>query len=446
MFYVLFCCPVIIDWCLCCFDFKSSPIEIYMQERGNQRYYNVRNLPQIMESSGLNLAAFPIMGTWDSLVASEISRRIALKRSASDAALDNSALQRANSTVSVGSSSLSVYTGMPSTQKGVVDVDDDIDNISDLSIVWPQPQRQPQQQPAPAAQPAEDDGSDLDPDAFRCLLQKSPDEQQTDIRNASKRKLEGLVLQAITSWSDIHEKLVDSKKDSRMKQQRVRRLQEQLDKKKLTIADLKKPKLQDLDVHRKGACKLTWRGMISLGLRKAIALVSASSFPLASLVEVSRNTVTRSEVLTGAFFNARATVFHEVIYEILRNIANNRSSNESHQPQPDAADSLTDTQQVVPFDAQRCMESSSFTQDDMICSHFGLPRLGDTHKMTSLSSDPSEGSYIIGCTAFCSDATNSSIFQRQKLQGLIATSALLKDWQALKNLQYHNAFVAMTAL
>ena len=96
-----------------------------------------------------------------------------------------------------------------------------------------------------------------------------------------------------------------------MKQQKVRRLQDQLEKKKLTISDLKKPKLQDLDVHRKGACKLTWRGMISLGLGKAIALVSANSFPLASLVEVSRNTVTRSEVLTGAFFNARATVFHD---------------------------------------------------------------------------------------------------------------------------------------
>ena len=130
----------------------------------------------------------------------------------------------------------------------------------------------------------------------------------------------------------------------------------------------------------------------------------------------------------------------------MKTIAENRSAEPTDQPEADVPDNMMNTQQLVPFDTNMCIETTSSSQDDMICAHFGLPRLGEAHQMASFSSDPSVGSYIIGCTAFSSDATNSSIFQRQKLQGLIVTSALLKDWEALKAVQYQDAFVAMTAL
>ena len=111
-----------------------------------------------------------------------------MKRSVSDAALENPALQRVRSTMSVDSSlnfdTPSHSDGIPSVAAGAESEIED----SDLFIAWPQ-HLQPQQQ-QPASQPAaEDDDSVLDPNEFRRLLQKTSDEQQNDIRNASKNGL-----------------------------------------------------------------------------------------------------------------------------------------------------------------------------------------------------------------------------------------------------------------
>lgn len=201
---------------------------------------------------------------------------------------------------------------------------------------------------------------------------------------------------------------------------------------------MKNPRLNDLDVHRKGSCRLTWRGMISLGLRKAIALVSGRSYPLASLVDVSRNTVIRAEVLTGAFFVARSSVFHNSIYAILKEISRRRQAVNATE------DDLEHQSQMVAVDLD-VSPAVAASQDDMICSYFNVPRLTDAD-MALLTSDKSDGSFIIGCTAFSNDATNSSIFQRQKLQGLIVTSSLLKNWLALKQQNYQEMFASMTSL
>lgn len=64
--------------------------------------------------------------------------------------------------------------------------------------------------------------------------------------------------------------------------QSARRLKQQLAKAKDRINELKNPGAgDDLQIKRKNCCKMNWNGLITLGLRKGIALVSANGqFPL----------------------------------------------------------------------------------------------------------------------------------------------------------------------
>ena len=91
-----------------------------------------------------------------------------------------------------------------------------------------------------------------------------------------------------------------------MKNQQLRRvhkkneqLQTQLLEKKMATGDSLKV------VRHSGGHKLTWKGNVVLGLRKSMALVFASAFPLASLVETSRWTVTRAELNAWAHVMSR---------------------------------------------------------------------------------------------------------------------------------------------
>lgn len=80
----------------------------------------------------------------------------------------------------------------------------------------------------------------------------------------------------------------------------------------------------------------------------------------------------------------------------------------------------------------------------MICKQLALPPLDDVGVFTRMVSDG--GHYCLGTTAFCGDATNSSIWQKQKLQGLLVSTSLLTDWSSLKNIRYDDAFIGTTAL
>lgn len=82
--------------------------------------------------------------------------------------------------------------------------------------------------------------------------------------------------------------------------------------KKLEDAEKKNKVATSLQVSRI-KIKLTMRGFVALGIRKALALTSAIGFPLAALVDTSRWTVTRSEIATWAMLVARSRAFHTLL-------------------------------------------------------------------------------------------------------------------------------------
>eukprot|EP00435_Cladocopium_sp_Y103_P040918 s3058_g11.t1 len=57
-----------------------------------------------------------------------------------------------------------------------------------------------------------------------------------------------------------------------------------------------------------------------------------------------------------------------------------------------------------------------------------------------------DGHRSLGTTFFCGDATNSSIWQKQKVQGLLVSTSLITNWKALEETWYDDAFIGMTAM
>ena len=188
-------------------------------------------------------------------------------------------------------------------------------------------------------------------------------------------------------------------------------------------------------------------------------------FPNAALLDISRNTVIRSEVLTAAFFVARTSVFHHLLYDLLKKISDLRCGGhafddddlfrytvgsqlvsagqyQSERPNIGNIENKVVSDDQIEYATGYQLQS----QDSLLCDAFGLPTSLNPSEIDRLVHDTLNGTFMVGCTAFSSDATNSSIFQRQKLQGIIVTSALLKDWKALRELKYDNAFASITAL
>ena len=214
--------------------------------------------------------------------------------------------------------------------------------------------------------------------------------------------------------------------------------------------------------------RFTARGFLSLGIRKALAVTSAVAFPLAALCDVSRQTVTRSENLTWSVLVARTSTFHALVRQRLRNMASaflamelevSQDSNENEHragDNPDPAfhgalvqegnndadpfdECSADRETVLSADLglQQIPEQDAAMNAAVVCrgnplgnlnlhSWFGFRRdLGNVDSMGNV--------FCLGGTCLAGDATNSGIWRRNKLQGLMLTSACMTDSQHLSS-------------
>ena len=101
---------------------------------------------------------------------------------------------------------------------------------------------------------------------------------------------------------------------------------------------------------------------------------------------------------------------------------------------------LTDNAQARPT-----MPADMTSHDDAICVDLQLPVLGlSLSERSPMVSSTNEQAYIsafsLGATFWANDATNSSMWQRKKLQGLLVHSSVMVDWSALLNENYVSAF------
>jgi len=172
-----------------------------------------------------------------------------------------------------------------------------------------------------------------------------------------------------------------------------------------------------------GKVRLTKTGFVALGIRKALALSSAVAFPLAILFDVSRQTVCRAETSVWAMLVMRSAAFHKIISDVLNRISVFLANKDQATVSPSLA--LTDVDYAV------------------VAAHdLGVPVPHSTDEI-ALADAP----FFLGGTAFSGDATNSGVWRRNKLQGLILTSSFLVSPDQLSKYDlWHHAFASHTTV
>ena len=158
-----------------------------------------------------------------------------------------------------------------------------------------------------------------------------------------------------------------------------------------------------------------------------MCVVSAQSFPLASLVEISRWTVTRAEILIWGLWLGKARVWHDIVYQRLnhvRALQDARDSNE-HTARPSSNTAIVVDDDHPPV---------NHSELQPFCEDLKIP------------TNVTPNAWNVGCTYFSGDATNSSIWQRQKLQGLEVVSSMVVDVDALSQSDYKKAFNRLQTL
>ena len=226
---------------------------------------------------------------------------------------------------------------------------------------------------------------------------------------------------------------------------------------------------------RKGkpAGRFSARGYIALGIRKGLSVSSAVGFPLAALVDVSRQTVTRSEQSVWAMLASRTASFHNKLRDNLRAAADwlkslDLSAGCGDHDHADA--SAQEVPRVCDGGAAFALapiaghSADSFDQQDVsqealieldvglrsnsqasLAGWVGMPNFGE--EATPAKPLDLEGAYSLSATSFCGDATNSGIWRRCKLQGLLITSAVMKDSSMIaSNHQFMRAFAFHTTV
>ena len=229
----------------------------------------------------------------------------------------------------------------------------------------------------------------------------------------------------------------------------------------LTIQKHQK-KSDDGDEGRSG--RFTTRGFIALGIRKALAHTSAVAFPLAALVDVSRQTVTRAENATWSMLVARTGSFHAQMRQKMRSLASVFADMRARHDK-NTHDDNTDGQPVgsvlVQAPCSQADRQVGGDHDTMVDQDLGLEFRHDIEKPVTSSTDgswfglgrgPSGGfdidrMFCLAGTAFAGDATSSGIWRRSKLQGLFLTSACMTDSKRLEsNTEYLKAFTFHTTV
>lgn len=232
----------------------------------------------------------------------------------------------------------------------------------------------------------------------------------------------------------------------------------------LTIQKHQKKGHDDGDEGRSG--RFTTRGFIALGIRKALAHTSAVAFPLAALVDVSRQTVTRAENATWSMLVARTGSFHAQMRQKMRHLASvmadmrakhdNNMHAGSRDGQPVAACSV-----LVQASCGQADTQVDGSHDTMVDQDLGLEFRHDIGKPITSSTAGSwfglgrgpcggfeiDRMFCLAGTAFAGDATSSGIWRRSKLQGLFLTSVCMTDSKQLESdTEYLKAFTFHTTV
>lgn len=185
------------------------------------------------------------------------------------------------------------------------------------------------------------------------------------------------------------------------------------------------------------------RGYVALGIRKSLSVTSAVGFPLAALVDVSRQTVTRSETAVWAMLTARSAAFHVAMRRHLRMAAEWYNSRTAH-PGPPRQTLPDDTQLVAISDDS----IATCSREHLVERDLGLnpdpDSIGGNWICTPLNTtgNARDESFSLSATSFCGDATNTGIWKRNKLQGLLVSTGTMTHGQRIDSqTQFLQAFV-----
>ena len=197
--------------------------------------------------------------------------------------------------------------------------------------------------------------------------------------------------------------------------------------------------------------RCTVRGFLALGIRKSMAVTSALGFPMSALVDVSRQTVTRAETTIWSVLIARTGMFHTLMRERLRKLAGMYVSMQTSQAS--RANEGTGS-----CDGDDPAEGAS--QEALVCVDLGFagrsnaPPASEANVLVksicvrgNATNDDLSAIFCMGGTALAGDATNSGIWRRSKLQGLLLTSAFMVDTSYLQSeTEYMRAFAFHTTV
>lgn len=236
--------------------------------------------------------------------------------------------------------------------------------------------------------------------------------------------------------------LTSIRKSTKLKNQQIRRLQQQLVKRKNELKEIVQQGQNTLDIVRTG-WRLSWKTSIALGLRKLMCIISANSFPLASLIDVSRWTIIRCEVLAWALILGRTRAWYRIVLQLVQYVCDYYANH-----QPSLSLNIVSASEVRDVDDDTGVSKIPPTQDDAIRNDFGLPSgpaLVSSLNVT-LAHKELDWQGLVGSTFWSGDATNSSIWKRQKLQGIEIKSTLLVDRRALCSESYDKAFRIMNCM
>ena len=455
---------------------------------------NLTLVPHILEAAGVDISASSstssssshssqltqIWTTWHRNIQDEVRRRQSLKRSSSEAlvpsltmseASDSQSQSRSSTVGFLRSSSLAAESSVdgfthdePPESIGRPGVE------TEMNILWPHTSTSMNNVPTQPMHPVQVvnpvdhmqlqlvdanavAGNIFTPDQFNpsTLVKLKDQDTLTMLNTLTKDQVVGVCMSVISHAAQLSNKLIETQKSRKGWYQSSTRLTKRLAAAKETIQKLKSPSVTDaLQVKQPNMKRLTWRGMVVLGLRKGITLVSANSFPNASLIEVSRQSVLRAEILCGAYLITRAVMFHFFIYTLLHNVANHRTPTRGGHREGNIGapagnvDDVNVANQIVLANEQPTNHTeSTHSQDQLMCKSLNIPPVDDITTFTRMIST---SGHCLGTTFFSGDATNASIWQRQKLQGLLVNTSQITDWTALSHEDYDHAFTGMTAM
>ena len=281
------------------------------------------------------------------------------------------------------------------------------------------------------------------------LIRKTEAEQHMTLDSLTKAQLVSFGLHQLVLINTQTNQIASFRHEARMDKQRVRRaVKKQMVMKDKMFTMQNSTEDMNLEVLQKGKKKVSWRGAISLGLRKSISYVSASSFPNAALIQVGRNTVIRAEILVNAFLITRTVTFHRILYLLLEQLASSQRHHCGTQSEPDARVGRSIVSVSVDTSTLRLNETECIkSHDDALCQDLQLPPLSSfLAERGPMVSSGDKTVYSLGLTFWANDATNASIWQRNKLQGLMTWSSIMIDWHALCQGNYADAFRSHKAM